>query len=266
MWIMSVMFRKRNMRFLAVSREVRFSPNREQSDAAILAAVAACLERAGHSVDTVPENVLTDTDGYDGIFQMARSSAALDILDRADVPVTNTSQAVRNCGRIAQTRLLEGLIPESMVCHGSADGWNRWPCWIKRGDSHAVNENDVAFVHSLSQCSGDFVLQSHAPGFLVKFYGVRGTGIVDCYAAGVKDGKFGLERYNDSPEGRFIDMDMLTDTAVKASDRLGVDVYGGDAVVAEDGNMKIIDFNDWPSFRTCTVGAARAIAKLIMEK
>ena len=266
MWTMSVMFRKRNMRFLAVSREVLFSPNREQSDAAILAAVAACLDRAGHRVDIVPENVLTHTDGYDGIFQMARSSAALDILDRADVPVTNTAQAVRNCGRIAQTRLLEGLIPKSMVCHDTACGWNEWPCWIKRGNSHAVSENDVAFVRSLPQCSGDFVLQSHAPGFLVKFYGVRGTGIVDCYAAGEKDGKFGLERYNDSPDGRFIDMDLLTETAVKASDLLGVDVYGGDAVVADDGSMKIIDFNDWPSFRTCTVGAAQAIAKLILEK
>lgn len=254
------------MRFLAVSREARFSPNREQSDAAILAQVAACIRRAGHSVDLVPEGELDHTDGYDGIFQMARSSRALDILEKAEVPVTNTARAVRNCGRIAQTRLLEGLVPKSMVCHDSADGWDEWPCWIKRGNGHAVSEDDVAFVHSLPQCSGDFVLQSHAPGFLVKFYGVRGTGIVDCYAAGVRDGKFGLERYNDSPEGRFIDIGLLTETAVKASDLLGVDVYGGDAVVAEDGSMKIIDFNDWPSFRTCTVGAAQAIAKLILEK
>ena len=33
-----------------------------------------------------------------------------------------------------------------------------------------------------------------------------------------------------------------------------------------DGTVTIIDFNDWPSFRTCTVGAAQKIADLIMNK
>ncbi len=255
------------MRYLAVSRGVRFSPNRADSDAAVLAAVISCIERSGHKVDVICEDMLTGTCGYDGIFHMARSGRALDILEKADVPVTNTVRSVRNCGRINQTRLLEGLIPRSVVCHDTPAQWTEWPCWVKR-DGHAMSGSDVAFVHDISEChmSGAYVLQSHAAGFPVKFYGVRGAGIVDCYAAGEKDGKFGLERYNDSPDGRPIDMDLLEKTAFEASERLGVEVFGGDAVVDLDGSMKIIDFNDWPSFRTCTVGAAQAIAKLIMEK
>lgn len=30
---------------------------------------------------------------------------------------------------------------------------------------------------------------------------------------------------------------------------LNVPVYGGDCVVSEDGSIRIIDFNDWPSLR-----------------
>jgi hypothetical protein len=61
-------------------------------------------------------------------------------------------------------------------------------------------------------------------------------------------------------------MDALTAVAERVSALLGVDVYGGDAVVGDDGKITIIDFNDWPSFRTCTVGAAQKIADLIMSK
>jgi hypothetical protein len=110
------------------------------------------------------------------------------------------------------------------------------------------------------------VLQAHERGWLVKFYGVRGFGLVDCYAATEKEGKFGLERYNDQPDQAYVDMEALTDAANRVSDLLGVDVYGGDAVVGEEGKITIIDFNDWPSFRTCTAGAAQKIAQLIMNK
>ena len=110
------------------------------------------------------------------------------------------------------------------------------------------------------------VLQVHVKGWLVKFYGVRGFGLADCYAATEKEGKFGLERYNDQLDQAFVDMDALTAVAERVSALLGVDVYGGDAVVGDDGKITIIDFNDWPSFRTCTVGAAQKIADLIMSK
>ncbi len=272
------------MRYLGVSRAELFSPNRTAGDAAVFRAVALELEQAGNSVTCMTEQELVQNGipaGIDGIFQMARSSSALAVLERATVPVTNTVQAVRNCHRAAQTEILQGsgLIPESVICPttGVPDGWNRYPCWIKRGDSHAVEQDDVQYVTSKSECDAAIrvlagrgvrtcVLQDHVPGWIVKFYGVKGYGLTDCYASSERDGKYGLERYNDTPGDSSVDMDALKAVADRASELLGVDVYGGDAVVGPDGGIILIDFNDWPSFRTCTAGAASRIADLIQNK
>jgi len=268
------------MRYLGVSRAELYSPNRTAGDAAVFRAVAAELERHGHEVVCISEQELTAIpDGIDGIFHMARSSEALALLGGAKVPVTNTVQAVLNCARARQTELLKGLIPDSLICScsGVPAGWNRFPCWIKRPDSHAVEKDDVQFIRDVADLDAamrgfaargikECVLQDHAKGWLVKFYGVKGAGLTDCYAASGKDGKFGLERYNDMPDSASVDMEALSIMADRASALLGVDVYGGDAVVGDDGKITIIDFNDWPSFRTCTVGAAQKIAGLIMNK
>ena len=272
------------MRYLGVSRAELFSPNRKDGDAAVFRAVASELERSGNSVTCITEQELISKgipDGVDGIFQMVRSSEALDVLDRATVPVTNTVQAVRNCHRAAQTEILtgSGIIPESVICPtmGVPAGWNRYPCWIKRGDSHAVERDDVRFIRNESECTWALqelaargidtcVIQEHVRGWVVKFYGVRGHGLTDCYAVTLKDSKFGQEQYNDTPDSASVCMDALTAVADRASEMLGVDIYGGDAVVSPDGEIRVIDFNDWPSFRTCTVGAAHCIAELIIKK
>lgn len=272
------------MRYLGISRAVKFSPNRVAGDAAVFHAVVSELERHGEEVICMTEEELLQTglpDGVDGIFQMVRSRDALKLLQQADVPVINTVQAVLNCGRAAQVELLRdsGLMPESRICSTAEvpEGWNMFPCWIKRADSHAVEEDDVQFVPYAAVCADamrcfagrgldECVLQNHVKGWLVKFYGVRGFGITDCYASTGKDGKFGLEQHNDMPDTACVDMDSLTAAAERASGILGVDVYGGDAVVGDKGKITIIDFNDWPSFRTCTVGAAERIAELILKK
>ena len=272
------------MRYLGVIRAELYSPKRVSGDTAVFRAVAAGLERHGHEVICMSEQELAQAgipDGIDGIFQMARSGEALDVLSGAKVPVTNTVQAVLNCARARQTELLKdsGLIPESLICRtgGVPFGWNTFPCWIKRADSHAVDRYDVQFVQDAGECNNamlgfwergikECVLQAHVKGWLVKFYGVRGHGLTDCYAVTEREGKFGLERYNDQPDQASVDMDALTAVAERVSGMLGVDVYGGDAVVSPDGKITIIDFNDWPSFRTCTVGAAQKIVELIMNK
>jgi len=270
------------MRYLGVSRAELYSPNRVSGDNAVFLAVESELRRHGHEVVCMNEQELKAIpDGIDGIFHMARSSEALAVIDRADVPVTNTVQSVINCSRVRQTELLKdsGFIPESLICKTSSVpmDWNTFPCWIKRADSHAVDREDVQYVKNSGECNNamsgfrergisECVLQSHVKGWLAKFYGVRGFGIIDCYAATERDGKFGLERYNDQPDQASLDMDALTAVAGRASALLGVDVYGGDVVVGDEGKITIIDFNDWPSFRTCTVGAAQNIAQLIMSK
>ena len=272
------------MKYLGVSRSELFSPNRIAGDAAVFSCVTNELRRHGNDVVCLTEQELVRQgipDGVDGIFQMARSCEALSILESAGVPVINTVQAVRNCSRAAQTLLLQGtgLIPESIICSTQPvpEGWRNFPFWLKRPDSHAVDKDDVQFIQDMAQyveaMSGfaergikKCVLQSHVKGWLVKYYGIRGKGLVDCYAATPREGKFGLERYNDAPGAASVDVAALALAAERASDLLGVDVYGGDAVVSPDGKVTIIDFNDWPSFRTCTVGAAQKIAELIMDK
>ena len=272
------------MNYLGVSRTESYSPHRISDDAAVFRAVVSELERCGNNVICLTEQDLTANGipkGVDGIFQMARSCEALSVLEHAGVPVTNTVQAVRNCGRAVQTRLLgkTGYIPESVVCHttGIPDSWHIFPCWLKRADSHAVEQNDVLYIENRDQCAAAMrgfaarglsmcVLQAHAKGWLVKFYGIRGMGLKDCFAASPNDGKFGLERYNEQPDCASVDIQSLSAVVEHVSEILGVDVYGGDAVVGADGGINIVDFNDWPSFRSCTVGAAQQIARLIMNK
>lgn len=272
------------MRYLGVSRAELYSPGRVSGDAAIFRAVASELGRHGHEVSCMTEQELIEHGipaGVDGIFQMCRSARALDVLRGASVPVINSADAVAGCRRANQVRILQGtgLLPDSMICstHAVPEGWNTYPCWIKRADSHAVDKYDVTYASCEAECSaalralaarglGECVIQAHVKGWIVKFYGVRGTGLTDCYASSAADGKFGLERYNDSPEQAYVDVESLTAAAEMAAELLGVDVYGGDAIVGPDGSITIIDFNDWPSFRSCTVGAALKIAELIIAK
>ena len=272
------------MRYLGISRAELYSPNRASGDAAIFRAVVAELERRGNKVTCMTEEELVSKGiplGIDGIFQMARSKEALDVLEHASVPVTNSVWGVRNCSRTTQVGLLGGPvnIPDTIAAPITIlpEGWRNYPCWLKRGDSHAIEQDDVQFISEYGQLMTairgfadrgieQYVIQQHIKGWVVKFYGVRGYGLTDCYAAGTKDGKFGLERYNDQPDQASVDMKALTDMAEHAAKMLEVDIFGGDAVVGPDGQITIIDFNDWPSFRTCTVGAAQKIAELIISK
>ncbi|MEG1267292.1 MAG: hypothetical protein RSE19_12525, partial [Myroides sp.] len=45
---------------------------------------------------------------------------------------------------------------------------------------------------------------------------------------------------------------------------LGIEIYGGDCIIDDQGNARIIDFNDFPSFAPCREIAALYIAKKII--
>lgn len=270
-------------KFLAVGRERTFSPGRVVDDEAILTAVAWELERRGHDVLFVSSDELTERgipEEIDGIFQMVRSAQALSILEQAVVPVTNCVKAVHNCGRSAQTALLynTGLIPKSVIhaTHELPTDWNCYPCWVKRGDSHAILPDDVRFVGTEAELKtalaslhtkgvGDCVIQEHIKGWVIKFYGVKGAGLTGCFAVQAEESKFGLEIHNERPSG-YLNRALLADMAEQAAQTLGVEVYGGDAIVSPDGQLSIVDMNDWPSFRRCVTQSATAIADLIINK
>ena len=111
------------------------------------------------------------------------------------------------------------------------------------------------------------MVNEHLEGDLIKFYGVNGTDFFYWfYPFEMKHSKFGLEKINGEPTGISFKVETLQQICNQAASVLQVDVYGGDAIVAADGSMRIIDFNDWPSFAPCREEAADAISELILKK
>ena len=47
---------------------------------------------------------------------------------------------------------------------------------------------------------------------------------------------------------------------------MNVPIYGGDCIISSTGEIRIIDFNDWPSFACCREEAGVKIAECIYHK
>lgn len=260
-----------------IYRAQHFSPNSVEKDRAILDEVATCLQPWADvyrfSEDTWDDEQLKSTP-KDTVLSMARSSHVLEALSQQDstVKIINTPQGVRHCSRmiVHQTisRLQLPLPPSSGV-----DGY-----WLKRADISAQTVGDVQFLKNEEQLTEaihklqekgikDFVVSAHVKGDLIKFYGVRHTPFFQYgYPTDLGQTKFGLEQYNGIAHHYAFSVDQLRSDANRLAEELGVDVYGGDCIVREDGSYCLIDFNDWPSFSWCREEAARAIAELVKQK
>ena len=110
-------------------------------------------------------------------------------------------------------------------------------------------------------------MNKHLKGDLIEFYGVAGTDFF--YWFDPREGrhsKFGLEVINGFPTGIPFSIDDLRSICDKAAKVLNVHVYGGDCIVSPDGDIRIIDFNDWPSFAPCRKEAAIAIGTTILSQ
>jgi len=90
-------------------------------------------------------------------------------------------------------------------------------------------------------------VQQEVAGDVVKFYGVGGG---EYFAAAPLD---------DGELSEAMKL-ALSQAAAAAAAALGLEVWGGDAIVKGD-SFSIIDFNDWPSFERVRGQAARAIAR-----
>ncbi|MBI3758750.1 MAG: hypothetical protein HY269_03245 [Deltaproteobacteria bacterium] len=132
------------------------------------------------------------------------------------------------------------------------------PMYVKRGDLHALGPDDVQRVEDLEQLSSALLrfarrgvqlayVQQEVMGEVVKFYGVSGG---EYFATVAENGT----QLSDSQKL------ALNHAAANAATALGLEVWGGDAIVKGDG-FSIVDFNDWPSFSRVRGDAARAIAR-----
>ena len=253
---------------LKVYRAERFSPNSVSRDRAIIDAVGSLLASQGCTVEGVSEDMLGASDAADIYLSMARTPRALGILRQREAEgctVVNRPDGVAACRRSSVDRLMRshGLpaAPLSDTC-----GY-----WLKRGDEAAQGRDDVVFVHSEAEKDealrrfkargvADVVVTAHVRGDVVKFYGVLGTGFFTTFHADVNFSKFGDEAVNGAARHYAFDAERLQSDAERLAVLAGVDVYGGDCIVREDGTYAIIDFNDWPSFARCRAEAAGAIA------
>ena len=267
---------------LGIYREKRFSPGiHAAGDAEILELTQAALARAGYQVTLIaPETLPTMSPTGRVVFSMCQSLEALDVLqewEQRGVLVLNTPAAVRACYRLAlvtalsQTTLpfphsmvvpLDTAEPIAAVCPALPEGATGW--WVKRGDVHAMQADDVVFVDHTTDVPAQLVrlrqrgirhaiVQEHIVGQELKFYAVRGHGVVHVFAP---------HAAHCSP----IDHERLNTLARQAGEVLGLDVYGGDCLVTPDGVLCLIDINDWPSFRGCRPVAATHIAHHILTQ
>jgi hypothetical protein len=199
--------------------------------------------------------------------QSAPSLAALDRLAPA-VPGINGPDAIRACYRHETVRRLANTsvpFPPTRLVATSGDAAlaaDAAPCWVKRGDVHAMAAADVVFAPTLDDVRaaladfairgiGRAALQRHVPGTVVKFYGVADGRFFRCYT---QDG--------DVPAP----IPALWDAAHTGATALGLEVFGGDLVVGDDGRPVIVDLNDWPSFARCRDEAADAIATYVVDR
>lgn len=275
------------LKIAGVSRGSEFSPNHVDNDAAIFNKVVEVLQRLGCEVQTYTEKEFIAAEVTASvIFDMARDKttiAKLKEMEKAGALVVNSAFGIDNCVRRPMTeKLIDGGIPHpksyivSTVEASFPD--NFYPCWIKRGDSHAMVKEDVCYVTNKSEAEGvltDFrtrniptaVINEHLRGDLIKFYGVQNTGFFYWfYPSPCSHSKFGLEAINGMAKGIHFSEEKLKQHCEQASVALNVPVYGGDCVVSADGKIKIIDFNDWPSFARCREEAGENIAAYIFTQ
>lgn len=250
---------------VGVFREAEFSPGRVADDAAILECVAAALAARGVDVRLGGAD-LALADDVDAVLAMCQSPDALAALDRAAtrVPVLNSARAIRNCFRAATVTLLDAAavaFPATRVCATDSLQADAAPCWVKRGDVHAMQAGDVVYAGdapALQRTLADFhargirraALQTHVEGPVLKFYGTA-------------DGRF-FRVFSDLPHAP-ASIDSLWQVARAGAAALGLDVFGGDLVVPPGGQPTLIDVNDWPSFARCRDEAAEAIAGYVLD-
>ncbi|MDQ6891603.1 MAG: hypothetical protein M3167_02865 [Acidobacteriota bacterium] len=271
-----------------VYRELAHSPGRETDDALILRVAAECLEAQGFRVllkssDEIVEAAASGAPPPASLFVMCERPEVLEALARWEergVCQVNTTEAILNTYRNRTLVRFEraGIpFPRSVLADTSGER-PRAPSgsadlsglWIKRGDVHNTQPGDVRRAGSTQEALETLgalaargvrraVLQEHAEGDLVKFYGV-----------GVLPAGSGLPAplpwfewfyHRDQELRRYpFDAGRLSEAAARAAAALELEVFGGDAIVGPDGRVVLIDLNAWPSFALYRQAAGLRIA------
>ena len=262
---------------LGIYRERIFSPGKVLDDAAVLDATLEKLSAIGRQVNSVhAEAIDRSIPRPRWALTMAQSPRVLGILENwaaLGTMVVNSVGSVRRCYRKPLSRILDRaglpvppgrIVPldsaeEEIAMHASD------PVWLKRGDVHAVQAGDVAQVRSKREISEaldhfrlqnvtEILVQTHVAGPVVKFYGVGHGDFFRAFLASTGE---------DITNGMG---SALRELAKRAAATVGLEVYGGDAVMPGNGSAALIDLNDWPSFSRCCRDAAKNIVLYLQGK
>ncbi len=261
--------------FLGIARERVYSPGKVDDDRAILDAVADQL-RGEHRVSVVSaDEPLPEVSVPTLVFAMCQGPAALATLrgwEAAGVRVINSVAGIEGTHR---RRMLAAFArhgvahPQSLMLSSGEPGplppWVDEGAWLKRGDVHATEPDDVVRVKDRPAAHAALaafarrgitsaLVQRHVAGEVIKFYAVRGG---EFFAAFGGDG--GPPRL--SAPG-YAAMQRLAEAGAAA---LQLEVFGGDCVCDGEENLSLIDLNDWPSYGRCRPGAAAAIASYLQR-
>jgi glutathione synthase/RimK-type ligase-like ATP-grasp enzyme len=265
------------LRMLGIRRKRDYSPNHVTSDLQIITMTADKLRGLGAAVDMCEEGEeIADAGRYDGIFNMAQGPEGNEKLlpiSRAGQLIINSPESVMNCYRTSMTNLLfdnaipfprSRIISTRNALNRTFSDFSSGKVWIKRGDVHAVHKEDVILAYTASEKMDivrEFhergietaVIQEHIEGDTVKFYGIRESEFFHWY-------------YMNGVYHTPFDQSALYMLAQKSAQTLGVFIFGGDAIIAPNGSITIIDINDWPSFAPVREPASRNIALLLYRK
>ena len=278
--------------FAGIKRNIEFSPNHRGNDDEIFMLTAAELIKLGCTINIYSEGEFIEmaTLYEDYIFTMARSKTTvkkLQQLQQMDKLVINSGFGIEQCYRVNMTlNLIKNNIPYPKSIVVSTEDpdehifqkVNSPTFWIKRGDFHAIHKEDVSFVkgsvHGVNILKEyrlrnitEVVVSEHLYGDLVKFYGVAGTDFFHWfYPIEFNHSKFNIEAVNGSSGYYNFDETLLKKYGADAAAALNVDIYGGDAIISPDGDINIIDLNDWPSFAPCRKEASGYIAQRIYKQ
>ena len=258
-----------------IFREREHSPGRENDDTEILRLTGKHIEARGFQVTfKAPEEIGTADPRPLGVFLMCERVEVLDrlhALELLGVPHVNSPHAVLNTYRDRMiSHFSEANVPfiESRVVPTDAvDDVGPLPVWVKRADVHNTQAGDVTFASTRDGAAEALralaarhipkaVLQPHVEGDLVKFYGIG--------AGARSDGAPAWFRWFYHKEQRVVghplDPAQLARLVRRAALALGLDVYGGDAIVTRAGGIVLLDVNAWPSFALYREEAAERIA------
>jgi glutathione synthase/RimK-type ligase-like ATP-grasp enzyme len=259
-----------------IRRNTSFSPNHVETDLAILRLTADEIEKRGFSVSLIEES---DLEGMDiespVIFNMCQGPAAILQLQKIEEKgklIINSPRSILNCYRYNMIQLLPRAgvkFPASFLVNTNdpkipAEVDAFLGTWVKRGDVHAVTKGDVILAYTREEILAilhhqqkrgieQAVLQEHIEGDVIKFYAVLNNAFFEWYY----HNKYGINPVNVDELRRLADLSAKT---------MELDIYGGDAIAGPNGNLTIIDINDWPSFAAFRERASTHIAEAIIQK